>query len=226
MFFLAICEPLNALFRPHSLGLNGIVGAADLVYNAEKMRVLAVIVACLLVIMLVLPGIVSETPLAWKLLSSSLLIPAAVGFLIWRLWQQRAIADALKQASKDLVGELKKRPLARWQMALTALLFAWGLCYLALIAWRGDPDDWGIFLPLFAWPAALILLPTMILIKYMARQLRPAAVSCTALVLLPFLTVVLMVTVVGLFLIPLWLLVLFFLARLLLLDIKSRRQPD
>lgn len=193
------------------------------------MRILTIIVACFLVIMIALPGAAPELPFVWRLLAFHLSIPTAFALLIlvWHLcWQPKA-ADAPKQVSKKPTGELKKRSLARRQTAVIALLFIWGLCYLALIFWRGDPDEWGVFLPLFAWPVALILFPTIILIKHLARQLGPTLTAvCITLALLPFLAVTLVVTLVGLFLIPIWVLVLFFLAGLMLLDAKRRQQAD
>ena len=189
---------------------------------------MTIIVACFLVIMIALP-VVPELPFVWRMLASILSIPTAFGFLmlVWHLCRQPKTADDPKQVSEEPTDELKKRPWVRWQAVMITLLFIWGLCYLALIFWRGDPDDWGVFLPLFAWPAALILFPTIILIKHLARQLGPASTAvCTILVLPPLLSVILVVAFVGLFLIPIWVLVLFFLAGLMLLDIKRRQQAD
>ena len=171
------------------------------------------------------PGV----PVNWRLFATFLSIPTAFSFLmlVWHFCQPPKAADVPKLVPQRPAGELKKRPLERWQKVVVALLFIWGLCYLALIFWRGDPDDWGVFLPLFAWPVALVLHPTIILIKHLARQLGLVlTVVCTVLVLPPLLSVILVVTAVGLFLIPIWVLVLFFLAGLVLSDIKRQQQAN
>ena len=117
-------------------------------------------------------------------------------------------------------------PTARRNLYLTALLTAWGIAYVSLVFILGDPDDWGIFRELFFWPIVLILSPLFIVIGDLVhRKQLPAAFGVAFLTGLVALPITFVVTLVGIYLLPLLCAALVLVGVLFIRNLKTLYRP-